>query len=368
MKPEKDDLELRNAFGPVPEDVEKLVLQTASSVQSAPPQRRRKARTLVIVLALMLSVMLLAAAAASRTGWREFFQSFYRTSIPNGVEAAMNISKPLRFEVGPLTFTVNQLLSDGKIAMISTQVTSTDGSGVLCTGDAEKDGRRLGSTRFGEQLAAQLNLDPETDWSTAARAMGVPLYEVRAILDPAAEYYDVGMEDWLWDDKGNLTYFNMLFLTNIEDMTEFPTTLFLRVSAIDLETGEQLETWTDRPNITIPFSLKAEERVYVPTEETYVNGYRLDSVRAERYVTGAYLYTTLTAPDGATEDDLYEAGLYNRLAFCQSDGTRYDDGINLSGSINLDTLPTVVVESMISVTTLPKSLYLMLDGELLELK
>lgn len=369
MKPEKDDLDLRNAFGPVPEDVEKLVLQTASSVQSAPPQRRRKARTLVIVLALVLSVMLLAAAAASRTGWREFFQDFRYASMPNGAEAAMNISKPLRFEVGPLTFTVNQVLSDGKIAMMATQVTSTDGSKVLCTGDADPEGSRLGSSGdSGKQLAAMLNLDPLTDWPTAARTLGVPLYLVRAILDPDTECCESEMESYLFDEKGNLTYFSMLSLINTQGMTEMPTTLFLSVSAIDPETGECLETWKNRPNITIPFSPKAEERVYVPTEETYINGFRLENVRAERYVTGAYIYTTLTAPDGATEDSPYEARLYDRLTFYQSDGTRYDDGISLSGNINRDALPTVVVESMISVNTLPKSLYLMLDGELVELK
>ncbi len=368
MKPEKQDLDLRNAFGPVPEDVEKLVLQTASSVPSAPPQRRRHARTLVIVLALMLSVLLLAAAAASRTGWREFFQQFYRTSIPSGVEAAMNVSKPLRFEVGPLTFTVNQLLSDGKIAMASTQVTATDGSKVLCTGDAERDGNRLGSTRSGEQLAARLNLDPETDWSTAAQAMGVPLYEVRAILDPDMDYCDLQMEDWLWDDKNNLAYFSMLFLINTEGMTELPNNFFLRVAAIDTETGEVIEKWTDRPSVTIPISPKAEERVYVPAKETYINGYRLESVRAERYVTGAYLYTTLTAPDGIAKDSVSEANLYDLITFCQSDGTRYDNGISLTGAMNIDNLPTVIIESMISVNTLPKSLYLPLGDELVELK
>ncbi len=368
MKPEKDDLDLRNAFGPVPEDVEKLVLQTASSVPSAPPQRRRHARTLVIVLALMLSVLLLAAAAASRTGWREFFQDFRYISMPNGVEAAMNVSKPLRFEVGPLTFTVNQLISDGKIAMASTQVTATDGSMVLCTGDAGPQDNRLGSNKSGRQMAARLNLAPETDWLTAAKATGMPLYEVRAILEPTSVYSLEEMEDWLWDDKNNLAYFSMLYLTSTEGMTELPVSFLLRVAAIDPETGEVIEKWTDRPNVTIPISPKAEERVYVPAKETYINGYRLESVRAERYVTGVYLYTTLTAPDGIAKDSVSEANLYDLITFCQSDGTRYDDGISLTGAMNIDTLPTVIIESMISVNTLPKSLYLPLGDELVELK
>lgn len=98
--------------------------------------RVKKKLSFGLVLALVLILVTAAVAfAAQQLGWVDLFGSNYNITVPTAAQEALEATQPQTFQVGPMTFTFKQLLTDKHIAISSAEVHMTDGSEVLYADD-----------------------------------------------------------------------------------------------------------------------------------------------------------------------------------------------------------------------------------------
>ena len=62
----------------------------------------------------------------------------------------------------------------------------------------------------------------------------------------------------------------------------------MAVTQFDPATGEALEKWETREEVTLPVAPLLEEKTYLPQENATFDGLTLESVHGERYATGVY--------------------------------------------------------------------------------
>lgn len=313
---------------------------------------------LVLVIGLIAATMAVAIAAV-RLGWIDYYAEKWGVSVPTAAQEAMEASQSQSYQVGPMTFTYNQLLTDKRLVLSSAEIRMTDGSEVLYAD----------STNFYEAVDAlsdtvlkKYGLEPGITWVDAAKQLNLPLYGVRALAEVAPEH-DAGMamEDALWNEDGSIVYFNMPFVNSTGIQDELPATLYMAVHRYDPATDEvSVNAWTERVETAIPIAPLLAEKTYLPDGNAELNGIKLQSVYAEQYATGIYLTATFTMPDGMDADAATEA-LY-RLTLLDGSGDALPTGLNLSGNALTDELPTARLEVMTSAEALPDSL-IVTDGE-----
>ena len=344
------DLPLRDAFPPMPADCYDALMRAARSAKEETNMKRFTVRTILIAAILALVTMAAALAAGELLGWTDFFSQYGDGDIvPQAAQDVMNETEAQTFELGPMTFTLRQLLCDGRIALSATDIRTADGSPALYCADP---GDALGCNGDnGRMLADRLGLPWDTPYVDAAKQLGLPLYSCRAILECDAPE---GMEDPLWNSDSTMTYFSMAYLDLDEMPDALEAELFLRVAWIDLETGEETEgeTLRQRVPITIPVHAETEEKTYLPVEPFSASGLTLQSVRAERTIAGAYLYAEFTAEEGV---DLWEIYAGEHINFLDAAGQPFVTGMSLSGFVDEESFPTVTVGDMIAVEALPAS-------------
>jgi len=356
MKRDMDNLDLRAAFRPMPEECHAALMDAARSVKEEKEMKRASFRVVLIAAMIILSMMAVAFAAGGMMGWRDFFGEWHGTTgVPEGVYEQMQVTEDYSWEVGPLTFTATELLTDGHIAISAIHVRTTDGSAALINGENVSDPvdpiRANGEN--GRAYAARLGVSENATWLEAAEQLDLPLYRVSADHSMSHPLYEGDMMiDVLINEDGSLTYYcmSMLDTERVGDMLSLP--LCLDVSLADRTTGESTERWRDYEHtVSIPVCPVLEERSYVPEKETTVAGHKLLKVDAVRYVTGAYLTFTYEMnwqdiPESAFE--LYELKLRDQA------GAELPGGMNLSASLDF----TITVEEMIGVDELPDTFVL----------
>lgn len=356
MKRDMDNLNLRDAFRPEPDFCHAALMDAARSVKEEEKMKRASFRVVLIAAMIILSMTAVAFAAGSMLGWRDFYDKWHGTTgVPDGVYEQMQVKEDYSWQVGPLTFTATELLTDGHIAISAINVRTTDGSAALITGantcDPVDPIRANGEN--GRALAARLGLPENATWLEAAQQLNLPLYRVCADQDCRYELMDGDMMiDVLYNEDGSLTYFcmGMLDSARVQDSLTLP--LELDVFLTDPATGENAERWQDyNQTVTMPVCPVLETRTYTPEKETVIAGHKLVKVDAVRYVTGAYLtftyemdYTTI--PESAYE--LYE------LELCDEAGSKLPGGMNLTTSLTF----TITQEEMIGVDKLPDTITL----------
>ena len=84
---------------------------------------KKVSATLIIVIAV-LCLSLTAFAASILLGWTDF----YSFEIPKTAREILKATEHKDYQVGPVTFTVNELMTDGHIALCSATSHMTDGS------------------------------------------------------------------------------------------------------------------------------------------------------------------------------------------------------------------------------------------------
>lgn len=354
MKPREIDLShLKDAFPPMPEDCRDALLTAARSVREEQPMKRASVRTALIVAALII-VTMAAAIAATQLGWVDFYGHYDNVRVPKAAQEALNATAHDTYQVGPITFTVNQLLADGHIAISAVEARTTDGSEALCGVDDIFD--PIGASGD-TALLKHFHLSGDTTWVDAAKQLNVPLYGIRALLEISEEYSDGGaMEDPLWNEDGSIVYFNMP-ATNKEAVKDsLPATLYLAVRRYDPETGEEVEKWVDRKEITIPVGGVLKSKTYLPAGDAKLSGFTFQSVTAEQTCAGAYLTLNLTADEGITEDALYQ--LIDAMTLLDGAGQPLPGGMNLSIDLNALAWPTATIEYLCGVDALPESIQL----------
>lgn len=355
MKHTEKQWDLRSAFPPVPEDVERMVLQTANSV-TAPVAHSRKphSRISLLVLALLVASASIAMAADFRWGWIEYLAEYYHIQTPPSMQDRMNLEQPIRLEVGPLTFEIQQLIADTHIALQSVRITTTDGSLALYDND--------GLGKNAPTWVDEADLSTVSTLGDVAQQLGLPLYQVRATLEPA-ETYSGGevMEDMVLEDR-NLVYFSHAALQNVDDLNTMDCGIYLSVMELDPATMEVRQRWTRQETLRLSINAPLEQKVYRPVESSPTATLHLEDVQAERTVNGAYLTITFILPEGTTERDFWD-NAYTDISVESMAGVPYSNGVSLSGKAHLDALPTVVVEQMFSIDTLPEQMVLVIGGE-----
>lgn len=357
------DLNLRDAFPPMPQACLDALTHAARSVKEEPPMKRASMKAAIIAIAILL-VTAAVALAVSQLGWLDYFGEYNNIDMPKAAIDAMNATKPITKQVGPITFTVNELLADGHTALSSATARVTDGSRALCTTsfdvlDPIDSNRGVMSKRLG--------LPPETTWPDAARQLGLPLYSVRARIELDEQYdYGEAMEDLMWDEEGTVTYFNLASTKPEAIGDTLPARIFMVVRAYDTSTGEETERWDARVDVTIPVSTLIEEKTYKPAGDDKIAGLTLESIRAQQYATGAYLTISLRAQDGENRDAAMER-VMKAILLTDENGERLPEGISLSAAYDDRAWPLISIECMVGSDALPGALTLTLAGDVVTL-
>lgn len=354
MKRDMTDLNLRAAFREEPESCHRALMDAARSVrEERRTVKRYSFKTLVVTVVVMLSMLTTAFAASELLGWTDYFADHGIHTTP-GLQNAMQMEAKT-YEVGPLTFTVQEAVSDNRFALLSTHISVTDGSPALMSMFADDTVGAYGDRS--KVLMTALGLeDKKQPCFEAGAAKGIPVYSVRAIIE-VEEQYDggEGMEDIVWDADANAIYFSQHALNTENIGEELPVTIFLRVAQHDAN-GEEIQKWMTREQLNIPVGQLLDKKHYTPEKPFTVNGAELECINAELYVTGAYLHCQWKMPDGVVNDDNFSMWNYHNDELLLTDGTfnAFERGISLSGGYDDTNWPIVKVEEMINVEALPE--------------
>ena len=351
MKRELDNLDFHKAFTTIPTQCQQALLNAARSVKEAKQVKRASFRA-VLIAAIIIIITMAVAFAAQQLGWVDFFQEYDGVAVPKAAQTILDATQPQTYQVGPMTITYQQLLSDGRIALSTAQVHTTDGTKALYANDSEIFDA---VDALSDTIRNLYQLKTGTTWVEAAQQIKLPLYGIRASIE-VDEAYSGGeaMSDAMWKEDGSILCFSMP-ATNPETVKgSLPVTLYMAVREYDPATGDELHHWITQEKAEIPVSGMIAEKTYMPQTKALLNGMTLGSVRAELYATGVYLFASLTAPDSMDMDTARDA-VYN-LTLCDGEGNELPGGINLSSYANMDAWPTVVLESMISTEKLPDML------------
>ncbi len=351
------DFPLRDAFPEMPADCYDALMRAARSVEEETKMRRFTVRTILIAAVLAIVTMAAALAASEMLGWTDFFTRYGDgVIVPRAAQEIMNETEKQSFRLGPMTFTVRQLMCDGQLAACAADIRTADGSPALYCYDPYD---LLGCNgENGRALAERLGLPWDTAYVDAAKQLGLPLYWCEAWLE--CDESPEGMGDPLWNDDNTMTFFSMAYL-DLEEVPEaLSAELYLFVARIDPETGEAAEgeTLEERVPITIPVHAQTEERIYRPVRPFTVGGLTLQSVRLERTIAGAYLYADFTADEGVDQGEIYD-----RVRFLDADGQPFPVGMSLSGFVDAERLPAVTIGDMIAVEELPQRFIVAIDDQ-----
>ena len=369
MKRDMEQLILRDAFKQEPDFCHAALMQAAYSVKEEKQVKRASFRTLIVAAIIIVSMTAVAFAAGQLMGWTDFFGSYSNVGVPQAAVNEMQVENGANCKVGPMTFTVKELMTDGHIVMSSVHIAPTDGSKALMCIDP---GDVIGCNgENGRALAESLGIDPMTTYMDAARQLNLPLYLVRGILDVDPETIDGGMEDPLWNEDGSMTYFSMNFLKQVpaKDAIDhlpylhtpvngetFVAPFYLQVSKIDPTTGEETDIWANRDqNETIAISGVVEEKTYQPEVVVNFAGFSFQHAHMQLHNTGAYSYIVFEADETATEEDAYV--LYN-MYVKDAQGNQLPEGMDLSTSVDASAWPRVIMTNLYGVDALPEGITL----------
>jgi hypothetical protein len=348
-------LDLRPAFPPMPDACRDALLNAVSSVKEEEPMKRFSFRVIVIAALIILATMAIALAA-NQLGLNDLFDRQYGAQVPKSAQSALSDTEQKAFEVGPLTFTLRETLADGRIAYVTTQARAADGADALIA--LANDGEEM---PIPDSKAARLNLPAGISFLEAAQRANLPLYLVSSyfVIDEAA-MGEEEMQEILWAADGSALLVDRL-MTNPAAVGEaLPGVLTLRVQGMG---GD----WQMKEALSIPVGGVTAERTYSPQGAAALQGYTVESVKAEQTCAGVYLTATMIAGEGAVREDVY--ALYERMGFRDADGEEFPVGISLTGTIREEGWPVVTMEAMVGAEGLPASVLVVdLEGQVVVLQ
>lgn len=366
MKRDMKNLNLRDAFPPMPEACRAALMDTARSVKEEEKMKRAALRTVLIVALIVIATTAVAFAAGNIFGWNEFFSAIFTdTRIPQKALEEMRSTQAREFTVGNITFTAQELFCDGRTVMSATEARTADGSDAVIVMDPFAGLNAIGEN--GKAYAAKLGVSEGMSGIDAARKLGVPLYSVRAILQLEEDQFTGDqMEEALWNEEGSMVYFSLVDSLKPEAIGDtLHAKLFLRVTEYDTETAAELSREKMEADIEIPVSPVLAERDYAPEEALAANGLTLEKVHAVQTAAGVYLETVFTAGEGVEQNAFYELP---ECDYRTAEGQPYAFGMNLSISYDLDAWPTASMTFLISEDELPEALTFRMGDSTVTLK
>ena len=360
MKRDMDNLNLRDAFRPMPEETRDALMSAARSVKEDEPVKKAAFRTVLIAACVIVATMAVAMAAGQIFGWNDFFKKDYGTDIPKTAQEILTSSEPVTWQEGDVLFTVRERYSDPKLAMISVEARLADGvEGILTADDFTMPIGAYGENSHSQDVAKRLGVDPQMTWMDAAKELKLPLYSVVAILDIPSEFW--GSEEYgdpMFNEDGSLTYFSLQPLNGQISGEEIKAQVYLRTKLVNLEDAED-DTNVTKEYVNLPIHTEkaiATAEYIIPEDTKVLDAFRIDSIQAELLSSGLHFTTNLTALEGATQDMALDK---LRVDIVQENGEAYPTGITLSsGFSNLDTWPQIPYTQMISVDQIPETIHL----------
>ena len=357
MKRDMENLNLRDAFKPMPAECREALMKTAGSVKEEKPVKRITIRTVLIAAAIILVTMAIAVAASQIFGWNDFFVQYYHSAVPEVAQRIMQDSGETTFASGPVVFRVGGLYCDGYIATSSTVVELAEGARGLLTGDDPYDA--IGANgENGRKVAERLGVDPELSWAEAAKQLGLPLYSVRATLQ-IPEDLDGGeaFEDPMFNDDGSLTYFSLAMMNGKAYGEKVDCQIWMRAAEVDVNDPEaERNAEYVRKDISIYLEAPIDTKEYAFPDNTVIaDRFGLESVKGILMPAGLYMFCEYTALDGATEEQAYDDVCDSE--FVQPDGDHYPTSMDLTGCVwDLENWPAVEVREMTSLDHFPEEI------------
>ena len=343
-----------------------LAQHIMASAKEEEPVKKFTVSTALIVVLIVIATLTTALAASALLGWTDF----YSFEIPKTAQEILNATEPKDYQVGPITFTVNELLTDGHIALCSATSHVTDGSSAVLSEEVYDAVGANGDN--GEALAQKWNLSPDTRWIDAAHIMNLPFYRVSISVNVPEECHDgEDMGDAMWDEKGNCVSYYMAALNSLQVGETLPIKLHFQVWQYDpqsiepqsifedvVDEAKEMSYWEDTFEITLTVPAPIAEKTYIPEQPyDFENGLTLNSVTAQQTVAGAYVVGQFTLRDGFNFNDAYSG----ELDFLDATGEEIPWGMAESGIIEYDQLPKVEWGAMLNLEVLPEEMVVSLD-------
>lgn len=343
-----------------------LAQHIIASAKEEEPVKKFAVSTALIVVLIVIATLTTALAASALLGWTDF----YSFEIPKTAQEILNATEPKDYQVGPITFTVNELLTDGHIALCSATSHVTDGSSAVLSEEVYDAVGANGDN--GEALAQKWNLSPDTRWIDAAHIMNLPFYRISISVNVPEECHDgEDMGDAMWDEKGNCVSYYMAALNSLQVGETLPIKLHFQVWQYDpqsiepqsifedvVDKAKEMSYWEDTFEITLTVPAPIAEKTYMPEQPyDFENGLTLNSVTAQQTVAGAYVVGQFTLRDGFNFNDAYSG----ELDFLDATGEEIPWGMAESGIIEYDQLPKVEWGAMLNLEVLPEEMVVSLD-------
>ena len=363
MKRFMDDVNLRNAFRPMPDACYDALMDAARSVREEEKMKRFTFRTVLIVALVLILTTAAALASGKIFGWTDFFGSSYGTQVPKAAQEIMqHTEKQESKTLGGIIFTPHELYADKNIVMAAVEARLPEGEKGLVCGD-DPFGIIGANQDNGKAVAEKLGIDPMITWVEAAKQLNVPLYSAEALLEvPLAYYGSEMMSDPMFNEDGSLTYFSVQPLNGKASGERFDCQLYLRVARINLENVDGSSSESDYMDISIPLAVPTETVTYDLKEDYLSYGMKLESVYGELTPAGLYLYADFTAQDDMTVEQYYEKGQVMPMWFDEN-GQPYPFGMNESYIMDTEEWPILHTMGLISVDSIPDTLVMALEDD-----
>jgi hypothetical protein len=360
-----DDLNLKDAFAPMPETCHTALMDAARSVKEEKEMVRTTLRVALIAAAIIVATMVVAFAA-TQLGLIDLFNNTYDVPLPESAQTVLSATEQKTYSVGPLAITLRETLADGHIAYITTQAKTADGSSALI-----QMGNGSISDRIPDSEAVRLNVPSGTSFKDAATLANIPLYFVSSYLTIDNHYMDGDeMQDIVWDADGSALLVDMLRTRPDAVPKPLVGSLTLRVRQMDPAASSFAEgkDWQTSENISIPVNGVTAEKTYTPDGGALLAGYTVQSIKAVKTCAGAYLTVSLTAGEGISRKDVWS--FYEMLDFKNAQGQSFPQGINLSAGLDNKHWPEATLEIMVSIDALPDAIQMTYkqDGSSITLK
>ena len=363
MKRFMDDVNLRNAFRPMPDACYDALMDAARSVREEEKMKRTAFRTVLIVALILILTTAAALASGKIFGWTDFFGSSYGTQVPKAAQEIMqHTEKQESKTLGGIIFTPHELYADKNIVMAAIECRlPEDEKGLVCSEDYYDSIYANGDN--GRAVAERLGVDPATTWINAAKQLNLPLYAVEATLDVPGEYTESEMMfDAMFNEDGSVTYFSVQPLNGKLESGRLDCEIYLFVTKINLENTDGQPEERDRMAISIPLAAPTETVTYDLKEDYLSYGMKLESVYGELTPAGLYLYADFTAQDDMTVEQYYEKGQVLPMWFDEN-GQYYDFGMNGTYIMDTEEWPILHTMGLISVDSIPDTLVMALEDD-----
>ncbi len=289
MKHEDETIRLRDAFKPEPEACHAALMLAAYAAKETPKLKKAPLRVAWLIAAIVVALVTVAFAT-NGFGLADWLGSRYGIELPQAAQTILEAAEPKTFVVGPISFTVKDILSDGRVSYLAADAKTADGSpAMLYMGNGDP------TDSIGHELAAALDTQgiiARTSYIDAAKIAGLPLYSVDAYLTPKNKMLvSEEMMDSVHRADGSVLLVDMLYTDPGELGGTLEADVVLRAAEIDTDTLERKgDFWSATDTRTIPIGGVTAEKTYSTAPGETLGGYfTVSKVTAEQTCAGVYI-------------------------------------------------------------------------------